>query len=109
MSYGVSRLTLGVAITASLIIAACQTPAPAPPPSAPEATPAPAAATSTQPPRPAAHVELLQGTGEWRPDALSPWSPIVGPFDLATGASLRTGPQGQADVRFVDGSSLKVD
>jgi hypothetical protein len=88
---------------AMLLLAACQQlPQPA---SVPTVAPTPASTTTNQSTS-SAHVELSQGTAEWRADAQGAWRPVAASMNLPVGGEVRTGVQGQLNLSLPDGSRV---
>src|SRR5579864_3881526 len=109
MSLTRARAVLSGTAAFALVLAACQTAPPVTPTAAPTAQAGGVASTSIASSGATAHVDLLKGTAQWRPDNQSNWQPVTGSFDLPIGAEIRTDQQGQATVTLADGSRMNLD
>src|SRR6185437_7994327 len=66
-------------------------------------------AAPTPTPSVTAHVDLTQGTAQWRAAGQTAFQPVTGSFDLPVGGEIRTDAQGQATLAFPDGSRIGLD
>jgi hypothetical protein len=97
------KLVCGATLLA-LLLASCQSAPPAPRVDSTLTT----LATVTPSSSATAHVDLTQGTAEWRADSDSAWQPVTGALDLPVGGEIRTGIQGQVTLTLPESSGLTL-